>query len=316
MPDLAIDTQQLVKQYGDTIAVAGLDLKVAQTTIYALLGPNGAGKTTTINMLITLIPPTSGRALVGGYDVVTQAAHVRQCIGVTFQDIVLDPGLKGREILDIHGRLYRMGAAQRRQQIDLLVQLVQLEEAIDRPVKTYSGGMKRRLELARGLLTGPQVLFLDEPTQGLDPQNRASIWQYIRQLNQEQGLTVLLTTHDMEEAETLAQTVGILDHGQMVVEGTPATLVAALGADVIRLRGNGHDEGIQLSLQQLAFVERIEPGGEAGLWHLFVDDSSRRLADIITIATTNGFHIEAISVAQPSLGDVFLHHTGRALRDP
>ncbi|MGB9634667.1 MAG: ATP-binding cassette domain-containing protein, partial [Chloroflexaceae bacterium] len=239
MTDLAIIARGLRKQYGTVIAVDGIDLAVPAGTIYALLGPNGAGKTTTINMLTTLALPTAGEASVCGYDIVRQADRVRACIGVTFQDIVLDADLTGREVLDIHGRLYRQPAAVRRQRIAELVDLVQLGEAIDRRVRTYSGGMKRRLELARGLMTDPQALFLDEPTQGLDPQNRVGIWSYIRTLNRERGLTLLLTTHYMDEAEALASRVGIVDRGRLVAEGTPGDLAADLGADVIRVRGSG-----------------------------------------------------------------------------
>ncbi len=315
MTQAAIETLGLVKRYGDVVALNGIDLHVPAQTVYALLGPNGAGKTTTINILITLTRPTSGSARVAGQDVVVNPQEVRRHIGVTFQDIVLDPMLTGRQVLDIHGRLYGQDGQERKKRIKQLVELVQLEDAIDRRVKTYSGGMKRRLELARGLLTKPDVLFLDEPTQGLDPQNRVSIWEYIRELNLEQGLTVLLTTHYMEEAEALAHTVGIIDHGKLVIEGSSADLVAGLGADIIRIRGEGDWEHFRDQLSERDFVQRVTLDEEEGVMHVYVDSSSRRLAEVVNSASADSFDVQDISVARPGLGDVFLHHTGRALRD-
>jgi ABC-2 type transport system ATP-binding protein len=315
MAKAAIRATGLVKHYGDVEAVRGIDLHVPQQSIYALLGPNGAGKTTMLNMLTTLILPTAGEASVAGYDVVQQAAQVRQRIGVTFQDIVLDRDLTGREVLDVHARLYRLGKAERTQRIARLVELVQLGDAIDRKAKTYSGGMKRRLELARGLLTDPEVLFLDEPTQGLDPHNRAGIWDYIRTLNRERGLTVLLTTHYMEEAERLAHTVGIIDHGLKVAEGTTDSLVAALGSELIRVQGSGDQQHMLHSMRGLPFVQRVECDEQSGQIQVYVDSSTRRLAEIVSIAGSNGFQVHDMSVSRPGLGDVFLHHTGRALRD-
>lgn len=315
MTEPAIVARGLRKQYGALIAVDGIDLTVAAGAIYALLGPNGAGKTTTLNMLTTLTRPTAGEARVCGYDVVRQADRVRRCIGVTFQDIVLDPDLTGREVLDIHGRLYGQPAEVRRRRIAELADLVQLGNALDRRVHTYSGGMKRRLELARGLMTDPQALFLDEPTQGLDPQNRVGIWNYLRTLNRERGLTLLLTTHYMEEAEALAGRVGIIDHGRLVAEGAPADLAAALGADVIRIRGSGDPAHFVERVTALPFVTRVETDPEGGMVMVFVDNGSRRLVEIVGFAGNNGLRIEDVTVARPSLGDVFLHYTGRALRD-
>jgi ABC-2 type transport system ATP-binding protein len=321
LTDPVISVRGLIKRYpspgsrrgGEVTALDGIDLDVASGSIYALLGPNGAGKTTTINILTTLAQPSAGVASVAGYDVVQQADQVRKRIGVTFQDLVLDPDLTGRQVLDIHGRLYGQPRAPRRQKIAELVDLVQLGGAIDRLVKTYSGGMQRRLELARGLITDPQVLFLDEPTQGLDPQNRATIWDYIRMLKRERGLTLLLTTHYMEEAEALADTVGIIDHGRKVAEGAPAALVAELGADLIRIAGHGDKAHLIAQLRQLPFVDRVNPSEHA--IEVGVDSGSRRLAEIVARASGNGFVIEDVSIARPSLGDVFLKYTGRALRD-
>jgi len=309
-----IQARQLTKRYpGDVLAVDQLDLTVEAGTIYALLGPNGAGKTTTIAMLTTLLQPTSGQATVAGFDVVNQPSEVRRRIGVTFQEIVLDQDLKGREVLDYHGQLYGLPHSQRAQQIEALLRLVELEEAADRLVKTYSGGMKRRLELARGLLTAPDVLFLDEPTQGLDPQNRSRVWDYLRALREEQGLTILLTTHYMEEAESLANQVGIIDHGKLVTEGQPEALAAQLGADVIRVSGSGPVDSFVTRLKQLDYVQQVH--ATDGVLQIGVDDGHHRLAQVVTLATEADFHIEDVSVARPSLADVFLKVTGRALRD-
>ncbi len=315
MAEAAIEAVGLVKQYGTITAIRHIDLTVESHTIYALLGPNGAGKTTTINILTTLARPTAGRAMVAGYDVVAQAGQVRRCIGVTFQDIVLDQDLTGREVLHVHGQLYRLSTQERKQRIARLVELVQLEGAIDRMVKTYSGGMKRRLELARGLLTDPTILFLDEPTQGLDPQNRVGIWDYIRQLNRERGLTVLLTTHYMEEAEALAHTVGIVDQGTMIAEGSPHQLATALGSEIIRVQGCGDYQHFLTHMRSLPFVETIQCDEQTGQINIYVDNSTRRLAEVVGAASSNGFVMEEITISRPGLGDAFLHYTGRALRD-
>jgi len=315
MTEYAIEARGLVKRFGELTAVDGIDLSVPAGSIYAMLGPNGAGKTTTINMLTTLTRPTAGEARVAGHDLLRAPDKVRAKIGVTFQEIVLDRDLSGREVLDIHGRLYRQPTAQRRRRIAELVELVQLGDAIDRRVGTYSGGMKRRLELARGLMTDPAVLFLDEPTQGLDPQNRVGIWSYIRELNRSRGLTLLLTTHYMDEAEALASHVGIVDKGRLVAEGEPQRLVESMGADVIRVRGQGAPGHFVQSVAALPFVSRVEAEADGELVIVYVDSGSRRLVDVVGAASGNGFRVEDVTVARPSLGDLFLSYTGRALRD-
>jgi ABC-2 type transport system ATP-binding protein len=311
---LAIEAEGLVKRFGeDVLAVDGADLAISANTIYALLGPNGAGKTTTISMLTTLMQPTAGSAAVAGFDVVRQAGEVRRRIGVTFQEMVLDVELTGRQVLDYHGRLYGQSKSQRKAKMTELLALVELEEAAARRVDTYSGGMKRRLELARGLMTEPEVLFLDEPTLGLDPQNRAGIWDYILKLREEQGLTLLLTTHYMDEAERLADHVGIIDHGRIVVEGAPRELVDQMGADTIRIAGQGDSAGFVQSLEGRSYVQAATEAD--GLIQIGVDSGNRRLAEVVTLATDSGYIIDDISVAKPSLGDVFLKFTGRELRD-
>lgn len=310
-----ITARGLSKRYGDVVALHDMNLDVAQGSIYALLGPNGAGKTTTINILTTLTQPDEGTAQVAGHDIRRAADAVRHAIGVTFQDLTLDRDLTGRQILDIHGRLYRQPATRRRQRIAELVQLVQLGDAIDRRILTYSGGMKRRLELARGLMTDPQVLFLDEPTQGLDPQNRVAIWEYVRDLSRRSGMTLLLTTHYMDEAEALADRIGIIDHGRNVVEGTPHDLLAELGTDVVRLSGSGNDGALIERLRSMPFVRQAAQSAEDRVIEIGVDQGSRRVSELVTQAAECGFTVESIEVTRPRLSDVFLKYTGRALRD-
>lgn len=317
-----IQAQGLTKTYdtgkGETVqALRGVDLTVNQGQIYALLGPNGAGKTTAISILTTLLLPTTGQAQVAGYDVVTQAAEVRRRIGVTFQETVLDLDLTGRHVLDFHGQLYGLSRGERQTRIQRLAGLVELEEALDRKCQGYSGGMKRRLELARGLLTDPRILFLDEPTQGLDPQNRSNIWRYIRRLRDEEGITILLTTHYMEEAESLADQVGIIDHGQLVVEGSPQELVRHMGADVISITGEGTPDAFLSALEGKAYVTSVANHAldPLSLLQVGVDAGDRRLAQLAGLASEVGFQIQSITVARPSLGDVFLTYTGHALRD-
>ena len=312
--DITIEAKGLVKRYSEEVlAVDGVDLSIQANTIYALLGPNGAGKTTTISMLTTLNEPTGGSAKVAGYDVVRQADRVRRCIGVTFQEVVVDDDLTGRQVLDYHGRLYGQGTKQRKAKIAELLALVELEDAADRRVNTYSGGMKRRLEIARGLMTDPEVLFLDEPTLGLDPQNRATIWEYIRNLKKQRRLTLLLTTHYMDEAEELAERVGIIDHGRIVAEGTPRELIDQMGADTICISGQGDNDKFIQKLRNLPFVQSVTV--VQGLIQIGVDAGNRRLVQVISLASGGGFTIQDISVARPSLGDVFLKYTGRQLRD-
>ena len=318
----AIETVDLVKTYQPAksepvTALAGVSLTVAPGEIYALLGPNGAGKTTLLSILTTLIEPTRGRATVAGFDVVKEPAAVRRRIGVTFQELVVDGELTGRQVLDFHAQLYGIDGKTRRSRIAQLTDLVELSDVLGRKVATYSGGMKRRLELARGLLTQPQVLFLDEPTQGLDPQNRVNIWKYIRHLRASGGITLLLTTHSMEEAEALADRVGIIDHGRLVVEGPPGELVHTLGADVITLEGQGEALALQTRLNGLRYVAQttLHSSGAGHVLQVGVDDGAARLAEVIGAAAGAGFAVHRVAVERPGLGDVFLAYTGEALRD-
>ena len=312
--NLAIEARGLVKRFGeDVLAVDGVDLSIQENTIYALLGPNGAGKTTTINMLTTLLEPTEGWAKVAGHNVLEQANEVRKSIGVTFQETILDDELTGRQALDYHARLYKMSKEKRQAKITELLALVELEEAANRPISTYSGGMKRRLELVRGLMTEPKVLFLDEPTLGLDPQSRARIGDYIVELKEQRGMSVLLTTHYMDEAEKISDRVAIIDHGKILTEGTPGELVEQMGADMITIAGKGDQEAFIRKVDTLTCCETITAG--EGILQVGVDSGSRRLVEIISIANEVGYQVEDISVAKPSLGDVFLKFTGRQFRD-
>jgi ABC-2 type transport system ATP-binding protein len=317
----ALHTYELEKEYlaGDerVHALRGVSFAVQPGEIYALLGPNGAGKTTLLSILTTLLPATRGTAQVAGYDVVAQAAEVRRRIGVTFQDIVVDGELTGQQTLDFHGQLYGQDAPTRRRRIDELAALVELTGVLNRKAHTYSGGMKRRLELARGLMTAPEILFLDEPTQGLDPQNRAGIWRYIRRLRAERGMTLLLTTHYMDEAEQLADRVGIIDHGLLVAEGTPGELVQRMGSDVITLEGPGSVDGLQARLEAEAYVSQVTLHTTEGVHRLQigVDNGEQRLASVVGLAAAGGIHVQRVSTNRPSLGDVFLAVTGYALRD-
>jgi ABC-2 type transport system ATP-binding protein len=296
---LAIKAEGLVKRFDENIlAVNGIDLTIEANTILALLGPNGAGKTTTINMLTTLLAPTEGS---------------RNAIGVTFQETTLDDELTGRQALDFHARLYGMSKDQRTAKIRELLALVELEEAADRTISTYSGGMKRRLELIRGLMTDPEVLFLDEPTLGLDPQSRARIGDYIVELKEKHGMSVLLTTHYMDEAEKLSDRVAIIDHGKILTEGTPSELVEQMGADVITIIGHGNREEFVSKINDLPCCETVTSGN--GLVQIGVDSGSKHLVEVISQANQSDFVVDDISVAKPSLGDVFLKFTGRQFRD-
>jgi ABC-2 type transport system ATP-binding protein len=311
---LAIETEGLVKRYNqEVLALDGIDLAIEANTIYSMLGPNGAGKTTTLSILTTLLEPTAGSARVCGLDVVKQANEVRNCIGVTFQETVLDVALTGRQALDFHGKLYSQSKSERQAKIEELLSLVELEDAADRKIRTYSGGMKRRLELVRGLMTEPDVLFLDEPTLGLDPQSRSRLGEYILDLKQNQGLTLLLTTHYMDEAQLLSDKVGIIDHGKIVTEGTPRELIEQMGADVIHIEGQGDSEMFVETLNELPFTQTISVANK--LIQVGVDSGNKRLVEVVTVAGEQGFRIEDISVAKPSLGDVFLNYTGRQFRD-
>jgi ABC-2 type transport system ATP-binding protein len=302
----AIDVRGLTKHYGDLAAVDGIGFSVGQGEIFAFLGPNGAGKSTTIKMLCTLAHPTSGRATVAGFDVATQAKSVRRHIGLVFQEQTLDDQLTAEENLRFHAVLYGVPHAQIGTRISRVLELVALSDRRRDLVSTYSGGMARRLEIARGMLHTPKILFLDEPTVGLDPQTRALIWEDIQRLRKEEGVTIFLTTHYMDEAE-YAERIAIIDYGKIIALDTPDVLKASVGTDTVALETS--DDGAALAALQLAgyTVERTEGGLTA-----FVADEEAAVGPIVAAA---GVPVRTVRAHRPTLDDVFLHYTGREIRE-
>ena len=309
---LAIETHQLKRTFkGGVEAVRGVDLSVATGEVFGFLGPNGAGKTTMVRMLCTLLPPTDGRATVAGIDVVADPAQVRRRIGVALQEIGLDPVQSGRELLELQCGLYGIGRAAARVRTQELLELVDLTDAADRRTKTYSGGMKRRLDLASALVHEPDVLFLDEPTTGLDPSSRRTVWAEVRRIN-ESGTTVFLTTQYLEEADRLCDRLAIIDAGAIVAEGTPEELKAQMGHDVVTLALDGADAAAtELAVAELDGLERVvaEPDALA----LYVENGAGSIAEIVRRLEAAGIRVGAITVARPTLDDVFLKATGRRL---
>jgi ABC-2 type transport system ATP-binding protein len=299
-----IKIRSLVKKYGDHVAVDSLTLDIKENEVFGLLGSNGAGKTTTIHMLATLLKPSSGSATVNGYDVVCEPAKVRSSIGIVFQAPSSDDMLTGYENLQLHSMLYSVPRHTRKKRIDEVLQLVGLTERKHDQVKTYSGGMRRRLEIARGLLHKPKVMFLDEPTLGLDPASRETMWKYIQHLVREEKMTVILTTHYMEEADMLCDRIAIIDKGRIVALDTPTALKAGLGGDIIRIKtGQSIDK-----IRQLHFVRKIEQND--GFLVLSVNNAKRDLPILLR-------HIEAETAefAIPTLNDVFIRLTGRNIKE-
>jgi ABC-2 type transport system ATP-binding protein len=299
-----IKIRGLVKRYGSHIAVDDLTLDINENEVFGLLGSNGAGKTTTIHMLATLLKPSSGSATVNGYDVVKEPAKVRSSIGIVFQAPSSDDILTGYENLRLHSMLYNVPRHMRNQRIDEVLKLVGLTERKNDQVKTYSGGMRRRLEIARGLLHKPKVMFLDEPTLGLDPASRETMWKYIQDLVSEEKMTVILTTHYMEEADMLCDRIAIIDKGKIVALDTPMGLKAALGGDIIRIKTR-HDID---KIRGLNFVRKVEQND--GFLLLSVNDAKRDLPLLLR-------HVDAETVdfAIPTLNDVFIHLTGRKIKE-
>jgi ABC-2 type transport system ATP-binding protein len=310
MPDVAIEVLRLVREFkGGVRAVDGIDLEVAEGEIYGFLGPNGAGKSTTVHMLTTLLPPTSGSARVAGFDVVRQGPQVRQRIGAALQEAALDPLLTGREHLRLQATLQALPRAERRPRADELLRRVGLTEAADRKVRGYSGGMKRRLDLALALVHRPRVLFLDEPTTGLDPQSRSALWEEVARLARDDGVTVFLTTQYLEEADVLADRVGIIDHGHIVAEGTPSELKAEVGRPTVEAIPHERADEQRLGAVLARFGEPVPcTNGVAARLRGQGD-----LAAIVRAVDAEGISIENIQLHQPSLDDVFLAKTGRTL---
>ncbi|MEY2741402.1 MAG: ATP-binding cassette domain-containing protein [Ilumatobacteraceae bacterium] len=309
----AIVASGLERTFGETRAVDGVDLRIAAGEIYGFLGPNGAGKSTTVRMLTTLLAPSAGTASVAGHDVVREPERVRFRIGVALQEAALDPKQTGRELLDMQGRLYGLGARERAARIDHLLGLVDIGDAIDRYIRTYSGGMKRRLDLAAALVHQPEVLFLDEPTTGLDPVSRAAVWDEVRHLNERLGMTILLTTQYLDEADALAHRVGIIARGRIVAEGTPTDLKRSIGADVIVVRAARADASrAPDALAGVPRVEGIEVRGEEVI--VSVADGAAAISAVAVALAGAGIHVQAITLRTPTLDDVFLHATGARMR--
>jgi ABC-2 type transport system ATP-binding protein len=310
-PKFAIETRDLTKKYGALIAVDGLNLTVDHGEVFGLLGPNGAGKTTTISMLCTIVNPSSGSATVNGFDILKQSAKVRRSIGIVFQDPSIDDRLTGRENLQLHACLYDVPSELAKRRIAEVLNLVGLEDRADFAMKTYSGGMRRRLELARGLLHHPNVLFLDEPTLGLDPQTREHLWEYIENLSKTTKITIILTTHYMEEADQLCHRVAIIDYGKIKVIDTPSNLKTALKGDVITVNSNQSDK-LAARLNELKFDHRVDLSKD--IVRLTVPNAEKLIPRLIKIATDIGVEVNSVSVHRPTLNDVFLHYTGRNIR--
>jgi ABC-2 type transport system ATP-binding protein len=307
----AVDVRGLVKRYGEQLALAELDLSVPRGTFFGLLGPNGAGKTTTVGVLTTLVRPTGGSARLLGWDVSADRDRVRRAVGVVFQEATLDPELTAREHLDLYARLYHLEA--RRARVDEVLELIGLVGDADRPTRQFSGGMKRRLEIGRGLLHHPRVLFLDEPTLGLDVAARARIWEHLRALHAAGDTTIFLTTHAMEEADSLCEQLAIVDGGRVVAAGTPQALKAALGGDVVRIeleRGDGARE--RLGANE-GVREVVEETGGAPAYRITVVDGPQRLAGLIESVRSYG--VREVELHRPSLEHVFLHHTGHRFEE-
>src|SRR4051794_8683381 len=303
----AIEVHDLAKSYGDVDAVRGVSFTVPTGEVFGFLGPNGAGKSTTINMLCTLLRPTSGAARVSGFDVATQRDDVRRHIGLVFQDPTLDGYLTADQNLRFHADLYGIDPGAIPGRMDQMLEMVDLAERRDQPVLTFSGGMKRRLEIARGLMHSPRVLFLDEPTIGLDPQTRSAIWRYIRALQEREGTTIFMTTHYMDEAE-YCDRIAIMDRGDIVVLDTPEALKASVGADRVAL-GTVDDAAALVALRERFGIEATTAEG-AVTFHVAAGEAfvPRLFAEL-------GVEITSVTVARPTLDDVFLRYTGSTIRD-
>jgi ABC-2 type transport system ATP-binding protein len=310
MPNV-IETNQLTRSFNSLTAVDRLSITVESGEIFGLLGPNGAGKTTTISMLCTILKPTSGTAKVNGFDIVKEATQVRKSIGIVFQDPSVDDRLTGRENLYMHANLYGVPASEQKSRIENVLKLVELEDRANDLLRTYSGGMRRRLELARGLIHYPKVLFLDEPTLGLDPQTRDHVWRYIRELKETHDITVVLTTHYMDEADRLCDRIAIMDYGKIVVLDTSAKLKETLEGDVVTVKTNNPNALFSLVTEKMGLQKTRVVNGTI---EITVRNGESMLPRIVETATQNKIHVESISLREPNLEDVFLHYTGRMIR--
>jgi ABC-2 type transport system ATP-binding protein len=311
----AIAVEKIVKRYGDFEAVKGVDFEVADGEIFGLLGPNGAGKSTLIRMMTTLIPVTSGRALVAGHDVSKEANAVRNMIGVIPQALTSDQDLTVEENLSIYAKLYSVPRAQREKNIAAVLEAVDLTKWRGAQTKTLSGGMRRRLEIARGLVHDPRIFFLDEPTTGLDPVSRIAVWEMLNNLKKNRNLTMLLTTHYMEEADRLCDRIAIVDHGKLVALGTPVELKQSVpGSNVVEVQFNREDDQWKARLEALPDVTEVQ-SQSAGVYRVLTSNGSRTTTQLVEMAASLGEQLTSLTVQNTTLDDVFVHYTGRQLRD-
>jgi len=311
----AIQVEKIVKRYGDFEAVKGIDFSVAEGEIFGLLGPNGAGKSTLIRMMTTLVPITSGRAIVAGHDVERESDAVRRMIGVIPQALTSDPDLTVEENLSIYAKLYSVPRAERIKNIDEVLEAVDLIKWRGAQVKTLSGGMRRRVEIARGLVHNPQIFFLDEPTTGLDPVSRIAVWEMLNHLKKTRNLTMLLTTHYMEEADRLCDRIAIVDHGTLVALGTPVELKQSVpGSNVVEVQFNRDDAEWPARLARLNGVTDVQ-SQSAGVYRVLTSNGSTTTMQLVEMTASLGETLTSLSVQNTSLDDVFVHYTGRQLRD-
>ena len=318
MPSSIIKTENLTKNYSGNIkAVDSVSFEVEEEEIYGFLGPNGAGKTTTILMLITLLKPTSGKATVCGFDISKEQAKVRGNIGYVSQDTAVDENLTGRENLLLQGRFYHLPKEVLEKRINEVLEMVDLADRASSLVSTYSGGMRKRLDIAEGLIHRPRVLFVDEPTLGLDIQTRHKIWEYIQRLREEAHMTIFLTTHYMDEADKLCDRIGIIDYGQIKVIGEPNELKSQIGGDIITLRftnqTNNNADNALTEIKKLQAIENIVPIKDS--FNVVAKDGETTVPKIFEVAEKMGTTIESISLKRPTLDDVFMAYTGRELRE-
>jgi ABC-2 type transport system ATP-binding protein len=312
---IAIAVENIVKRYGDFEAVKGVNFSVSEGEIFGLLGPNGAGKSTLIRMMTTLIPVTSGKAIVAGHNVVDDPDDVRRVIGVIPQALTSDQDLTLEENLIIYAKLYGVPRVQRDKNINEVLEAVDLVKWRDAQTKTLSGGMRRRLEIARGLVHNPKIFFLDEPTTGLDPVSRIAVWEMLNKLKTTRNLTMLLTTHYMEEADKLCDRIAIVDHGNLVALGTPVELKNSVaGANVVEVRFDRDAEAWEDRLKNLEGVTSVQPES-AGFYRVLTTSGSRTTMQIVELAQSLGETLTSLSVQNTTLDDVFIHYTGRQLRD-
>jgi len=304
----AIAARGLTRTFGEVTAVDELDLTIHRGEIYGLLGPNGAGKSTTVKMLCTLLAPTGGEATVAGYSIAGQPQEVRFHIGVALQDVALDPRQTGLELLRLQGQLYGLTDREIEQRLGDLRELVDLGDALERRIATYSGGMQRRLDLAAALVHNPDVLFLDEPTTGLDPISRARVWQEVRRLNHELGMTILLTTQYLEEVDELADRVGIVDAGRLVAEGTPSELKRSIGTDVVVARIDGNADDARHALRDVFGIVAVDGHGQE--LTMSVDDGASTIGAVAIAFHDASVRVRDLILRTPTLDDVFLEMTG------